>query len=96
MVHCEPETGMGSGQSRRPAADVDEREALEEKAIVKRLGRFDVVRDGHANQSAVDVPRQYLRALSREESSPRLKTVADKEKPTVSPHEPGINVRRLN
>jgi len=56
MVRWNRNVLEGSGLSGGPAADVDQREALEEMAIVKRLGRFSFDENGHAGFEAVDMP----------------------------------------
>jgi hypothetical protein len=47
---------VGSGLNGRSAADVDQREALEEMAIVKRLRRFGFNENSHADLQAPDMP----------------------------------------
>ena len=56
MVRWNRNVLEGSGLNGRSAADVDQREALEEMAIVKRLGRFSFDENGHAVPQAVDMP----------------------------------------
>ena len=46
----------GSGLNGRSATDVDQREPLEETAIVKRLRRFGIDENSHANSPALDMP----------------------------------------
>jgi hypothetical protein len=48
MVLLNPRGVNGSGLDGWSAADVDERETLEEMAVVKRLRRFGVCNNSHA------------------------------------------------
>jgi len=56
MVLSNPDVREGSGLDGRSAADVDQRETLEETAIVKRLRRFSFYENSHAQSLAVDMP----------------------------------------
>ena len=46
----------GSGLKGRSAADVNQREPLEETAIVKRLRRFCFDENSHTKSEALDMP----------------------------------------
>jgi len=46
----------GSGLNGRSAADVNQREPLEETAIVKRLRRFCFDENSHTESEALDMP----------------------------------------
>lgn len=52
----EPGRDEESGSSGWPAADVDQSEALEEAAIVERLGRLGCCNNSHAFPQAPDMP----------------------------------------
>ena len=64
MVHEEPERlSWRSGLWRWAAADVDERETLEEKAVVKRLRIFSF--DGNSHACRISTGRATLEFLAQ-------------------------------
>jgi hypothetical protein len=64
---------VGSGLNGRSAADVDQREALEEMAIVKRLRRFGFNENSHADSQALDMPWIHFGPENGKGISKRLK-----------------------
>lgn len=56
MVLSNPDELKGSVLEGGPAANVDQRETLEETAIVKRLGRFRFDGNSHAISPALNMP----------------------------------------
>jgi hypothetical protein len=67
---------VGSGPDGRSAADVNQREALEEMAIVKRLRRFGFNENSHADSQALDMPWIHFGPENRKGISKRLKNKA--------------------
>jgi hypothetical protein len=81
MVLSNPDTLKGSGLNGRSAADVDQREALEEMAIVKRLRRFCFDKNSHAYSSAPDMP---LKNLNQENQATAFKPLQTKAQSIVN------------
>jgi hypothetical protein len=56
MVLWNRDVLVGSGLNGGSAADINQRETLEEMAIVKRLRRFVLAENSHTDSQALDMP----------------------------------------
>jgi hypothetical protein len=81
MVLSNPDTWEGSRLDGRSAADVDQRESLEEMAIIKRLRRFSCSENSHACSSAPDMP---LKNLNEENQATAFKSLQTKAQSIVN------------